>query len=137
MTFGKNIEILRLRPHHILCDRFLPLNNLNRGEEFNQAMHAIRERTTSESNSIITIVEGPDQLCEACPVCKNNRCESPYGNEEEVRKWDSKIIKGLEISYGKKISVREIHTLINKKTPLEFCLTRCPWKTVCNVFQPG
>ena len=134
MTIGAHPEKLRLRPHHIFCDRFLPLNDLVRGEEFARAVNQIKELTQSESDLIIAVTEGPDQLCKSCPDYKNNRCESTFGNEEAVRKWDSKIIKGLGISYGEKITVTALLARIREKGPLEFCQTRCPWKTICGVF---
>jgi hypothetical protein len=133
MAFGENPETLRLRPHHIFCNRFLPLDNLIRGEEFSRAINEIKELTESESDLIIIVTEGPDQLCNYCPDYKNNRCENPIGNEEEVRRWDSKIQKGLSISYGETITVRALLELIREKAPLDFCKTRCPWKTICEV----
>jgi hypothetical protein len=134
MTSDGDQETLRLRPHHIFCDRFLPLDALIRGEEFADAVNKVKELTESESDLTITVTEGPDRLCIACPDYKNDRCESKFGDEEEVRKWDSKIIKGLGISYGQEITVRALLELIEEKAPLEFCQTRCPWKRVCGVF---
>ena len=46
-----------------------------------------------------------------------------------------KIIKGLGISYGQEITVRDLLALIRERAPLEFCQTRCPWKTLCGVFR--
>jgi hypothetical protein len=135
MISGETPEKLRLRPHHIFCDRFLPLDNLIRGEEFAATVNKIKELTQSESDLIIIVTEGPDELCKSCPDCKNDRCENPIGNEEAVRKWDSKIIKGLGISYGEELTVRALLSLIRKKAPLDFCQNRCPWKTLCGVFS--
>ena len=135
MTTGENHKMLRLRPHHIFCDRFLPLDGLIRGEEFVFVVNEIKELTQSDSDLIIIVTEGPDQVCKSCPDYKNDRCENPIGNEEAVRKWDSKIIKGLGIYYGQEITVRALLALIGEKAPLDFCQTRCPWKTVCGVFS--
>ena len=133
MASGENQETLRLRPHHIFCSRFLPLDYLIRGEEFARAVNEIEELTESESDLIIIVTEGPDQLCNCCPDYKNNRCENPIGNEEKVRRWDSKIQEGLNISYGEKITVKALLALIREKAPLDFCQARCPWKTLCEV----
>jgi hypothetical protein len=70
MTFGANPEKLRLRPHHIFCNRFLPLDDLIRGKEFARSVNQIKEFTQSESDLIITVTEGPDQLCNSCPDYK-------------------------------------------------------------------
>jgi hypothetical protein len=134
MTSDEKQETLRLRPHHIFCGRFLPLENLIRGEEFASAMKKIKELTQLESDLIITVTEGPDQLCKSCPEYRNGRCESPIGSEEAVRRWDSRILKGLGISYGQEITARALLALINDKAPLDFCQTRCPWKAFCGVF---
>jgi hypothetical protein len=135
MTSGENPEKLKLRPHHIFCGRFLPLDNLIRGKEFAVALNKIKELTRLGSNLIITVTEGPDQVCKSCPDYRNDRCENPLGNEDAVRKWDSKILKGLDISYGQEITVRALLALISGKAPLDFCQTRCPWKTLCGVFS--
>lgn len=134
MTSEENRAALRLRPHHIVCDRFLPLEMLIRGEEFAATIKKINELTQADSEAVITVTEGPDQVCQSCPVYSNGRCESPMGNEESVRKWDGKIVKALGLSYGQTITVREVLALIREKAPLEFCHTRCPWKTVCGIF---
>ena len=135
MTSGENNKTLRLRPHHILCGRFIPLEFLTRGEEFTFALNKIKELTQSDSDLIITVTEGPDQVCKSCPDYRNDHCENPFGNEEAVRKWDSKILKGLVISYGQEITVIALLALIRERAPLEFCQTRCPWKTLCGVFS--
>jgi hypothetical protein len=133
MASGENVKTLRLRPHHIFCNRFLPLDRIIRGEEFARSVNEIKELTESESDLIIIVTEGPDQLCNHCPDYKNNRCENPNGNEEKVRRWDSKIQKGLNISYGEKITVKALLALIREKAPLDFCQARCPWETFCEV----
>ena len=135
MKSADNPEILRLRPHHIFCDRFLPLDNLIRGEEFARTVNEIKELTQAESDLMIIVAEGPDQVCKFCSDFRNERCENPLGDEEAVRKWDSKILKGLCISYGQEMTVRELIELIRKKAPLDFCQSRCPWKTICGVFD--
>lgn len=133
MICDENPETLRLRPHHIFCDRFLPLDLLVRGEEFARAVNEIKELTETESDLIIIVTEGPDQLCDYCPDYKNNRCENPLGDEEKVRRWDAKIQEGLGISFGEEITVNALLALIRQKAPLDFCQNRCPWKEICGV----
>ncbi len=133
MSEQKPREPLRLRPHHIFCDRFLPLELVVRGEEFARAVDEIKELTRPESDAVIVVTEGPDQLCLHCPDFGDNRCESPVGDEEKVRRWDARVLEGLGVSYGDGMTAREWHELIEKKAPLAFCLGRCPWKAVCAV----
>ncbi len=124
-----------MRPHHLFCDRFLPLELAVRGDEFARAVNEIKELTRPESETVIVVAEGPDQLCVHCPDFGENRCESPVGDEEKVRKWDEKIREGLGISYGQRITAKELLALIAEKAPLAFCRDRCPWKAVCGVFD--
>lgn len=137
MKSGDNSETLRLRPHHIFCDRFLPLDNLIRGEEFARTVKEIKELTQAESDLMIIVAEGPDRVCKSCPDFKNERCGNPLGDEEAVRKWDAKILKGLGIASGQEMTARSLIELIREKAPLDFCHTRCPWKTICRVFGNG
>ena len=90
---------------------------------------------TLENDPVVEIVEGVDELCRVCPDFSNERCSSPLGEEEEVRKWDAIILNNLGLLYGHKISVRELRTLIEQKAPLQFCRERCSWKERCNVFD--
>ncbi len=126
---------MQLRPHHIMCDSFLELGDLDRGEAFNRAMSAIKAVLQSDSEALIEVIEGVDLLCRACPDCNDERCESPHGNEDAVRKWDQRILQGLGIAYGEKRTARALRSLIAQKAPLAFCTTRCPWRTVCKVFE--
>lgn len=135
MAFSENQEKLSLRPHHIFCGRFLPLEYIVRGEEFSGVLKKLKELTYSDKSLIITVTNGPDQICDYCPECRNDRCENPFGNEEEVRKWDAKVLKELDISYGQEITLKALNVLIKEKAPLEFCKTRCPWKQFCGVFS--
>ena len=128
-------KIEKLRPHHILCGRFFTLAIPERGEEYEYVATAIRELMESDSDAAIEVIEGVDVLCRSCSERRENRCESPHGNEEQVRKWDAVILKGLDISYGEKRTVKEFSELMSRKVPLDFCKIRCPWKKVCSVFE--
>ncbi len=124
---------MRLRPHHIFCDTFLPQGDLGRGEEFSHALEEIRELARQRAGVTVVVTEGPDQLCEHCPHYGNGRCESPMGDEEKVKRWDAKILAGLGVSYGERFAAGELLALVREKAPLEFCRTRCPWRAFCGV----
>ena len=135
MTDDQDIELLRLRPHHMFCEGFLGAEFPERGEEFGKIEHTIRETLTSGVETVLEVMEGPDLLCQSCPLCRDGRCQSPGGNEEEVRKWDAKILKGLGIAYRERKTVQEFRALIMQKAPLVFCQTKCPWRESCRVFD--
>ena len=129
------MTIKKLRPHHIFCKQFLNIDFSERGGEFKQVSLSIKELIASNSDNMIEIIQGVDLLCRSCPDCRGDRCESPHGNEEKVRKWDAIILKGLGISYGEKRTIQELREIIGRKAPLDFCRTRCPWKAICTIFD--
>ncbi len=129
--FSETDEILRLRPHHMYCSRFLPLGDLGRGNAFGSEMERVRRLAEENRDVMIEVMEGPDQLCVHCSEYKDGRCQSPLGDEEKVRRWDARILEGLGISYGEILRAEDLLSLIEEKAPLEFCLTRCPWKAFC------
>ena len=135
MIADQSAETLRWRPHHIYCERFLTADFLGRGEKFHQVEQRIRETMKSGTNEIIEVIEGIDELCLACPLCQDDRCQSPNGDEVEVRKFDAIILKGLGISYGDRMTAQEFRSLIEDKAPLAFCRTRCRLKETCKVFE--
>jgi hypothetical protein len=128
------MKTTKLRPHHIFCERFLPLDDLGRGDAFARAIRNMKEMLESEDRVLIEVTEGIDDLCQDCPDRAGDRCENANGNEEKVRKWDSRIAAGLGIAYGERRSAAEFRDLILAKAPLDFCRERCPWKMFCSVF---
>jgi hypothetical protein len=135
VTHDVNLRIKKLRPHHIFCKTFLTPNFPERGGEFKRVSSAIKELIESNSDAMIEIIQGVDELCRSCPERLEDRCESPNGNEDKVRKWDAIILKGLGISYGEKRTIQELSEIIGRKAPLDFCRTRCPWKAICTIFN--
>ena len=125
----------RFRPHHIFCERFLEINIQNRGEEFERVSQERRDTIERQDDVVVEVVEGIDELCRACPDCRDGRCQNPKGGEEAVRKWDGIILKGLEINYGEMRTSKEWRVLINQKAPLDFCKRRCPYQSSCTVFE--
>ncbi len=126
---------VRFRPHHIFCERFLKIKLPNRGEEFERVSQKVRNIIERQDDVIVEIIEGIDELCQTCPDCMDGRCQNPRGNEEAVRKWDDIILKGLEINYGEVRTSKDLRILINQKAPLNFCKSRCPFRSSCAVCQ--
>ncbi len=108
-----------------------------RGVEFNRVKQGIRDTTRRKDEALVEAAEGIDQLCRVCPNCQDERCQSPYGNEEAVRKWDGIILRGLGISYGETRTSKQWRILIEERAPLDFCQSRCQWKSKCSVSRFG
>jgi hypothetical protein len=135
MTASEKPAELRLRPHHIMCEPFMVLETFDRGEAFNTLATQIKESLESQADTLIEVIEGTDDLCQTCPLCRDARCQSPDGDETAVRKWDAIVLKGLEISYGDRLTAGHLSALIKQKVPLPLCLTKCRWKNACRVMS--
>jgi hypothetical protein len=134
---SRNMEKVKVRPHHILCLRFLKLEFPERGERYKIAEQGMRDLLQKEDNVLLEVAEGIDELCRSCTNLRDDQCRSPQGSEESVRKWDHILLKGLRISYGDTRSAKQWIALIERKAPLDFCRTRCPKKNFCTVFSIG
>ena len=132
MAAKQSATELRLRPHHIFCQRFSPWNLPERGEAFNRLEQQIRGTLRSGTEVVIEVVEGIDVLCSVCPLCGDGRCQSPEGDETEVRKWDAIVLRGLGTSYGDRLSAKEFSKLILQRAPLAFCQTKCKLRGECS-----
>jgi hypothetical protein len=124
---------MRLRPHHILCVRFLTIEPPGRGDEFARLCRHVRDLMTSDTGTLIEVTAGVDDLCAPCPNLGEGRCISPFGDEDKVRKWDEHVLQGLGLSYGLQLTTGALRELIAQKAPLGFCKERCPWRTICGV----
>lgn len=131
------MEKVKFRPHHIFCERFLKVEFPDRGVEYEQIEQRLKNIIQTDDEVLVEVTEGIDELCRVCPNCRDDLCQSPQGNEEAVRKWDSIILKGLGISYGETRTSKQWRMLIEQKAPLNFCRTRCPGKSICTVSSLG
>jgi hypothetical protein len=129
------MEKFKFRPHHVYCLRFLQVEFPERGEQYKLTEKRIKDLLQKEDNVLLEVAEGIDELCQSCINCQDDKCLSPKGSEESVRKWDNILLKGLGISYGDTRSSIQWRRLIEQKAPLDFCLTRCPKKSYCNAFS--
>ena len=123
---------MRLRAHHICCIPFWDTSFQERGEDFLTAEDKIKNTMNSGSDVTVTVAEGADDLCRYCPLCVEGRCDSPLGDEVEVRKWDFLLLRDLGLSYGASMTSAEWRKLIADKVPFKLC-RKCQWKHVCRV----
>lgn len=129
---GESIRrmMLELRPHHIYCPFFMETNYSDRGKEFQETSRRLKEVLRKDEDVTIKFGWGADRICETCNHYDPNRkgCAHPRGDEEEVQKWDHKILKGLGINRGDTFQLDDLHQLIREKYPLKFCVEKCPYK---------
>jgi len=104
----------------------MSLSYPQRGSAYEDARDKI-ERLMQDEMKHIEMREVPDMLCHSCPYFDRQACAHPEGDEQAVKKWDTGILKGLGLESGQMLSVPELKSLIKERTPLSFCVTRCPY----------
>ena len=122
---------LKLRAHHICCAPFMTRTS-ERGTEFLEIKNIVKQILNSEPDARVMVIEGVDDVCGVCPLCKEGRCESPDGSEEKVRKWDAILLRELGLSFGDVLTVRQWLSLFDQKWPFQIC-QKCQWRKVCRV----
>lgn len=125
-------QALSLRAHHICCIQFWVTDFTERGTVFLQTLDKIKCTLNSCLDSLVTVIEGVDDLCQQCPLCVNDRCTSPFGDEDKVRKLDSILLKEFGLSYNRCLRVKEWQALIEAKLPYQIC-RKCQWQHECQV----
>ncbi len=88
------------RPHHIVCERLMNIEFPDRGIEFVEAKQKLRDLMESQHDILVEPVKGVDKICTKCPNCRSERCCSPMGDEDAVRRWDVRLLQGLGVEYG-------------------------------------
>ncbi len=129
---NNNSPVLRLRAHHICCMRFWRVSFGERGPDFHRVENEIKKIMRSRPESRIMVIEGVDELCQVCPLCVDEGCRSPRGDETEVRKWDARLLKELGVPVGTWLTAAGWRFLIQQKTPFKLC-QKCRWKKICSV----
>lgn len=132
-TGSQDSQVLKLRAHHICCFRFITTELLaERSSDMHQVGNKIKNILLSQPESVVMVIEGADELCKVCPLCIDERCSSPLGDEDEIRKWDAILLKELGLSFGSCLTSGEWKALIEQKTPFKLC-QKCQWKQSCSV----
>ena len=132
MANDNDTEILKLRGHHLCCSPILTIDLSDRGEGFMKVIMKIKDTLNNKLDATLMVIEGIDELCRECPLCDGERCTSPNGDEDKVRRWDNILLKELGLSFGDTIKVGELQALKDAKTPFRLCY-RCRWNKSCQV----
>ncbi|MDO5132457.1 MAG: DUF1284 domain-containing protein [Eubacteriales bacterium] len=127
---------LRLRPHHLLC-----LQNF-RGSGYSAAFIQKMEETvlrlSSNPSLPVLLVQGCDDLCEACPHNDRGRCTST-----KVSVFDARVLQILygdkDVICGEAFSLEELLRLLPVMSTglLDACCGDCRWIGLCkNIVSP-
>ncbi|QFJ54233.1 DUF1284 domain-containing protein [Pseudobutyrivibrio xylanivorans] len=125
MTFEKQINI---RPHHLLCIQ----KYTGHGYDGTFTNHMNNMIETLSDEMIVTLHEGCDDLCIACPNNEDGKCTSL----DKVRYMDESVLKTCGLTYGYTSSWKSLADVAKEKIfeTDEFynICHNCEWFELCN-----
>lgn len=120
-----------MRGHHLVCLHFYLGNKQD--SRFYENMKQVISR--AEHGELIEVVDGADDVCQACSSLVSGRCEQGEGAEEEITGLDRAAREGLQASVGTQLLWQDIRRIIDglgAEWLMNFC-EGCGWKDDCRV----
>ena len=126
---------MKLRPHHLLCVQKYTGSGYD--DAFTAGMDALVRRLTACPDTAVTLVEGRDDLCAACPHMAGSRCDS----EEKVNRLDRGVLEACSFSAGETRSWSTLawtarEQVLEKETFIKVCGS-CEWFRLCKDTRRG
>ncbi|WP_026486431.1 DUF1284 domain-containing protein [Caldanaerobius polysaccharolyticus] len=122
--------MVRLRGHHLICLNFFQGEGYS-GDFIDNVKQLLDMVQKGEK---IKVVEGPDDVCSACPYLKGDICTHKEGADEEIKEMDDKARNHLCIESSQEVVWNEIKQKVNSISRSwfwDFC-NGCDWQKVCN-----
>jgi hypothetical protein len=114
---------IKLRGHHLLC--LLGYRGMGYSEAFANNMTEVYEQLRQQPSMLVTIVQGPDDLCEFFPSDQPNHCHTHHVHER-----DELIRQHLGLEIDDCIPWQQVIDLVGSRVKPhhipEWCAT-CPW----------
>ena len=126
---------MKLRPHHLLCIQKYTGSGYD--DAFTDGMDALVRRLRACPDTPVTLVEGRDDLCAACPHMAGSRC----GSEEKVNRLDRGVLETCGFSAGETRSWSALartarEQVLEKETFMKACGC-CEWFELCRDTRRG
>lgn len=119
---------LSLRPHHALCLQFFE----GKGYSEDFVLHMYRIAQALEDDPPITLTDGCDDVCAACPHKLGSRCD----HDEKVSAIDRRAREHMGLQSGDMLSWRELAALAREKVisaeKLREVCRDCQWIDICS-----
>ena len=126
---------MKLRPHHLLCVQKYTGSGYD--DAFAAGMEALIRRLAACPGTAVTLVEGRDDLCAACPHMAGSRCAS----EEKVNRLDRGVLEACGFSAGGTHSwsalARTAREQVLEKDTFEKVCGGCEWFELCRATRRG
>lgn len=120
-------EVIRLRPHHLLCTRFFE----GRGYSSDFTVHMAETIERLQAGAQVQLADGRDEICKSCPNMQEGCCTT----QEKVMRYDAGVLAQTGLAYGDTLDFQELYRLIGARiiqrgTMAEIC-GDCSWSEIC------
>lgn len=122
--------MIRFRGHHLICLNFFQGEGYS--EDYVENLKQLLNR--AEKGEEIEVVQGPDDVCRACPSLKGDVCMHKEGADEEINALDRQARSYLGIEPGQKVhwsGIKQKVAGVPGSWFENFC-RGCDWENVCN-----
>jgi hypothetical protein len=130
---------VRLRPHHLNCLQGFTGHGYD--EAFTARLRAIAEAVNADVAAPVTLVDGLDDVCAACPHATGGACTAPGGGEEAVAAHDAAVLAALGLRAGDVTSFAAVKARLAgdpaaRDRVLAWCRD-CRWIALCAFASGG
>ena len=126
---------MKLRSHHLLCVQKYTGSGYD--DAFAANMESLIRQLATCPDTAVTLVEGRDDICAACPHMSGSRCAS----EEKVNRLDRGVLEACGFSAGETRSwsalARTAREQVLEKNTFEKVCGCCEWFELCRNTRKG
>lgn len=115
----------RLRGHHIFC--LLGYRGMGYSKEYVENMTRLHHTLRKNPETLVQLVNGPDQLCEKYPNSGEYHCQD--GN---IYQMDAAILEKIGLKFGQILKWEDIESRIQKHvipSDIQAVCKTCSWRS--------
>ena len=119
------MSVYKIRAHHGMCLSFFQ----GKGYSGDFVEDMVRMKAILAENPEIILMDGPDDICAACPNRLTETCA------EKASRYDREVLRRCGLSVGERLPYREfsrkvIETILRPGVRAEIC-GDCQWSSLC------
>ena len=119
------MSVYKIRAHHGMCLSFFQ----GKGYSGDFVENMARMKAILAENPEIILMDGPDDICAACPNRLTETCA------EKASRYDREVLRRCGLSAGERLPYREfsrkvIETILRPGKRAEIC-GDCQWSSLC------
>lgn len=119
------MSVYKIRAHHGMCLSFFQ----GKGYSGDFVENMVRMKAILAENPEIILMDGPDDICAACPYRLTETCA------EKASRYDREVLRRCGLSVGERLPYRDfsrkvIETILRPGKRAEIC-GDCQWSSLC------